>query len=163
MPLVGPYTLPGTSVVFPAAYATCNMLPISFRNYTAALVYDIYPDAASCYAGAEPLRTLILPIAKDPTPEVRGQPVQLTPYVPPIYGEPDPETGDAELISPAVDPTFAPGPLERSALPGLLGFVAANAAIFAGLRIACDDVAAQQPEFAGWAIVPSPFEQPSES
>lgn len=161
MPLVGPYTLPGTSVVFEAAYAVCNMLPISFRNYTAALVYDIYPNAAACYAGADPLSTIVLMIAKEPTPESRGQPIQLTPYVPPVYGDPDPETGEAPLVTPAVDPTFEPGPLERSALPGLLEFVAANAAIFSGLRIACDDVAAQQPEFAGWAIVPSPFEQPA--
>lgn len=162
MPLVGPYTLPGTSVVFPAAYAICNMLPISFRNYTAALVYDVYPDAASCYAGAEPLRTIILPIDKDPTAELRGQPIQLTPYVPPVYGEPDPVTGEAPIATPAVAPTFAPGPLVRSALPGLLQFVGANSAIFAGLRIACDDVAAQQPEFSGWTIAPSPFEQQTE-
>jgi hypothetical protein len=163
MPLVGPYTLPGTSVVFPAAYATCNMLPISFRNYTAAIVYDVYPSAEACYAGAEPLKTIILPIDREPTAELRGQPVQLTPYVPPVYGDPDPQTGAPTVVTPAVDPTFAPGPLERSALPGLLQFVGANAAIFAGLRIACDDLAAQQPEFSGWAIVPSPFESQPES
>ncbi|WP_165250195.1 hypothetical protein [Paludisphaera soli] len=159
MPLVGPYVDPRSGATLPAAYAVCNLLPLNFRNYTAAMVYDVYASAQACYSGRPAVATVVYPIAAGPTPGVYGQAEQLTPYVPPTYGEPDPETGEAVELSPAVEPTFGPAPVLRAPLVGLVEFVGSHPALFGQLREAVDGEAVKQPEFTGWAIVPSPFEQ----
>jgi len=159
MPLVGPYQDPRQrSRTIPAAYAVCNLMPLNFREYTNALVYDIYADAESCYAGDPPLDTFIIPMRAEPTPAEYGQPEVLQEYRPPVYSEPDPETGDVTVLEPEVPPVLGPRPLVRAAVEGLIPFITANRTLFGQLRQACDAEAVKQPLFDGWAIVPSPFE-----
>ena len=84
----------------------------------AAITWEFFRADAWTVPGAGPIKVEVYPIEPEEQPAVYGQPEQLSAYVPPVSGDPDPETGEPAVLAPAVEPTFGPAPLIRPRIPG---------------------------------------------
>lgn len=84
----------------------------------AAVIWEYYRRDAWATPGAVPIHSETYKVEADEQPAVYGQPVMLTEAVPPVYGEVDPESGEAELITPGVEAKFGPGEMIRPRIPG---------------------------------------------
>lgn len=133
-------------------WSYCAQLNLDLNNKVAGVRYDTFKDKASAYAGKPPIAQTYWNVLKDAQPAVYGQAELISPYVPPVYGDPDPDTGEAPVITPEQPPVYSDPPLLAQLVPSFDEGLVANATAYAGLMAYFDSMALTRPEFEGGEI-----------
>ena len=141
------------------AWAWARLTNLDHGAKTILVEWEYYLSHAAAYTpGATPIGLRRQQVyGPEPVEAVYGQRPQLTPYVPAVYSEPDPETGESEIVSEAVEPTFGEAPLLSPRVPS---YDEALVPIFAGqigLVERIDQLGVER--FGGTAIPAGPPQQ----
>lgn len=146
--------VPATGQALDTLWAYASFSGFDFESKTARVVYTFYASKEAAYGGLPPLKTVEIPLGSTPTPAATVSTL-VAPGSPAVYGEPDPQTGEAPLVTPAVDPVYETTEVYPE-IPGLPQLIAANQPAYQALAASLDALALTLPEFAGGEVEPVP-------